>query len=93
MPLLDLDKQSGSIRIDFNGVGVLNPKAITEDTSHFQVKTSIVQVPEKPKEKGKFSTSGEEGHPDELTPNSQSHLIGKNEAESDRKKKVLECDE
>ncbi|MCS4433662.1 hypothetical protein [Aquiflexum gelatinilyticum] len=52
-PTIQLDQEAGMVKLDFSQVGFLNPKAIPAGASHFQVKIGLVQVPEKPKFKGK----------------------------------------
>jgi hypothetical protein len=51
MPSVHLDLNRGSKKIDFNGIGIFNSKAIPKGASHIQVKTGIVQLPENPKGK------------------------------------------
>ncbi|MCL6261347.1 hypothetical protein M3O96_19765 [Aquiflexum sp. TKW24L] len=62
MPIVQIDQEAGMVKVDFSKVGRINQNAIPAGASHFQVKIGIVQVPEKPKVKGKSFFSGEENY-------------------------------
>jgi hypothetical protein len=62
MPTIQIDQEAGMVKVNFSQVDFLNPKVIPVGASHFQVKIGIVQMPERPKAKGKSFFSGEDNY-------------------------------
>jgi hypothetical protein len=60
MSRIQIDQVAGLVKLDFLKMGGINQNAIPAGANHFQVKIGIVQVPEKPKVKGKSFFYGEE---------------------------------